>query len=101
MSKWLNDVVEIRETKDRSKLFIKFPESLEDIDALANYLKANAENGGAAIFLDKKVDKLTKSFEAGYIDEAKFQKWTAVNEDGSIPAGSMMFIKYTGSCKLD
>ena len=63
MSKWFNDVFEIRETKDGSKLFIKGPESLEDIDAIYAYLKAGIENGGAAFFLDKKLDKLKKSHQ--------------------------------------
>lgn len=101
MSKWFNDVFEIRETKDGSKLFIKGPESLEDINAIYEHLKSGVENGGAAFFLDKKVDKLKKSLEAGYISQDQFNKWTAVDEDGRPAQGSMAFIKYTSSIKID
>lgn len=101
MSKWFNDVFEIRETKDGSKLFIKGPESLEDIDAIYAYLKAGIENGGAAFFLDKKLDKLKKSLDSGYITQEQFDKWTAVDESGRPAKGSMAFIKYTSSIKID
>lgn len=101
MSKWFNDVLDIRETKDGSKLLIKGPKTMEEVNAIYEYLKAGVENGGAALFLDKKIDKLRKSLEAGYISQEQFDKWTAVDENGRPAPGSMAFMKYTVSFKLD
>lgn len=101
MSKWFNDVLEIRESKDGSRLFIKGPESMEDVNAIYEHLKAGVENGGAAFFLDKKIDKLKNSLEAGRISQDQFDKWTAVDENGRPAKGSMAFIKYSSSIKID